>query len=305
MLKELCVRVTPNLWWDKPFYVRILEIAKIIDYYLRRRSGGEKEVIMSMRLKVMSFNLRVEAPKHDGINDLPNRKGRILEAIESETPDLIGFQEARDGTRAWLRDTLADYVVVGCGRYADYRGESAPLAFRKDKFEMVSMDTFWLSSTPKVPETIYGGSDQSECPRIATAVVLKPIESDDLLLFINTHTDHLGAISRMLASAQLLEYASNKGFATVITGDFNATPDAAEIKMMTANKAFPLVDATAKIGPTFHAFGNIPTEQCEKIDYVFTNLPCDVSESYALSGEPVDGIYISDHCPVVAFVEMK
>ena len=159
---------------------------------------------MSAKLKVMSFNLRVEAPAHDGINDLPNRKGRILDAINTEAPDLIGFQEARDGTRAWLRDTLSDYVVVGCGRYGEYRGESAPLAFRKDKFEMVSMDTFWLSSTPKIPASTYEGSDQSECPRIATAVVLKPIESNQLLLFINTHTDHLGSMSRTLASAQLL-----------------------------------------------------------------------------------------------------
>ena len=260
---------------------------------------------MTAKLKIMSFNLRVEAPAHDGINDLPNRKGRILDAINTEAPDLIGFQEARDGVRAWLRDTLNDYVVVGCGRYADYRGESAPLAFRKDKFEMVSMDTFWLSSTPKIPASTYEGSDQSECPRIATAVVLKPVESTELLLFVNTHTDHLGAMSRTLASAQLLEYASQKGLATVITGDFNATPDAMEIKMLTAGKAFPLTDATALVGPTFHAFGKLPVAERVKIDYVFTNLPTDPKESYALSDEPVDGLYISDHCPVVAFVETK
>ena len=257
-----------------------------------------------MKIKVMSFNLRVEAPSHDGINDLPNRKGRILETINNEAPDLIGFQEARDGTRAWLRDTLADYVVLGCGRYAKYTGESAPLAVRKDKFEIISMDTFWLSSTPKIPASTYAGSDQSECPRIATAVVLKPIDSDDLLLFVNTHTDHLGSISRMLASAQLLEYASQMGMATVITGDFNAKPDSAEIKMMTANEAFPMVDATALTGPTFHAFGKIPENERVKIDYVFTNLPTDINESYAVNDVPVDGIYISDHMPVVAFVEM-
>lgn len=257
------------------------------------------------KLKVMSFNLRVESPAHDGINDLPNRKGRILEAINSEAPDLIGFQEARDGVRAWLRDTLTDYVVVGCGRYAGYRGESAPLAFRKDKFEMVKMDTFWLSSTPKIPASTYEGSDQSDCPRIATAVVLKPIESDQLLLFINTHTDHLGSLSRTLASAQLLEYMSNSGLRCVLTGDFNATPDTAEIKMITASKAFPMTDATSLLGPTFHAFGTIPEDKRVKIDYIFTNLPTDPSEAYALSDEPVDGIYISDHQPVVAFAEIN
>lgn len=256
------------------------------------------------KIKVMTFNLRVEAPTIDGINDLSNRKGRILETVANESPDLIGFQEASDATRAWLRDTLTDYVVVGCGRYKDYRGESAPLAFRKDKFEMISMDSFWLSSTPKIPESRYEGSDQSGCPRIATAVVLKPIESDELLLFINTHTDHQGATSRILASAQILEYASNKSLNTVITGDFNAQPDSAEIKMMTVNKSFSLVDATALVGPTFHAFGQIPAESRVKIDYVFTNLPTNADESYAVEDIPIDGIYISDHRPVVAFVEI-
>ena len=28
-------------------------------------------------------------------------------------------------------------------------------------------------------------------------------------------------------------------------------------------------------------------------------------ESYMLSADPVDGVYISDHCPVVAFVETE
>ncbi|MBQ8408303.1 MAG: endonuclease/exonuclease/phosphatase family protein [Clostridia bacterium] len=264
---------------------------------------------MSEKLKVMTFNIRVEA-SIDGINYLDNRRGRILDTIAQEKPDLIGFQEVGNKSRAWLRDSLTDYTVVGCGRYKDYRGEGAPLAFRKDRFEMVSMETFWLSCTPKVPESRYDGTDQSGCPRIATAVVLKPIESEKLLLFVNTHTDHMGAVSRILASAQLLEYASQKGMATVFTGDFNALPDTTEIKMMTANKAFPLVDATANIESTFHAFGKLQdyADKFEnrpvKIDYIFTNLQTDPDESYAVEDIPVDGIYISDHQPVVAFVEI-
>ena len=265
------------------------------------------------KIKVMTFNLRVEAPVHDGINNLPNRKGRILDTIQVEAPDLIGFQEASDATRAWLREALTDYVFVGCGRYKDYRGEGAPLAFRKDRFEMVSMDSFWLSSTPKIPESRYDGSDQSGCPRIATAVILKPIDGDDLLLFINTHTDHQGSISRVLASAQLLEYASQKNLNTVITGDFNAQPDSTEIKMMTSSKAFPLIDCTANITSTFHAFGKLKSEKytdsiadrAVKIDYVFTNMPTDIGESYAVEDVPVDGIYISDHQPVVAYIDIK
>ena len=264
------------------------------------------------KLKVMTFNIRNESLE-DGINHLDNRKGKILEVIANEAPDLVGFQEARDGSRAWLRDSLTDYTVVGCGRYANYRGESAPLAFRKDKFEMVGMETFWLSSTPSIPASIYAGSDQSNCPRIVTAVILKPIESESLLLFINTHADHQGSMARTLASAQLLEYMSNKGLPCVLTGDFNATPETTEMKMLTASDKFPLVDATSKIAGTFHGFGKLLEDEhyleafrgvAPKIDYVFTNLPTDVDESYAVEDKHEDGIYISDHQPVVAFIEV-
>ena len=264
------------------------------------------------KLKVMTFNIRNESPE-DGINHLDNRKGKILDVIANEAPDLVGFQEARDGSRAWLRDSLADYTVVGCGRYANYRGESAPLAFRKDKFEMVSMESFWLSSTPNIPASIYAGSDQSNCPRIATSVVLKPIEGESLLLFINTHADHQGSMARALAAAQLLEYMSSKGLPCVLTGDFNATPETVEMKMLTASDKFPLVDATSKIGGTFHGFGKLMEDEhyleafrgaSPKIDYVFTNLPTNIDESYAVEDKHEDGIYISDHQPVVAFVEI-
>lgn len=266
---------------------------------------------MSAKLKIMTFNLRVEAPTLDGINNLPNRKGRILETIKSEFPDLIGFQEVEDGTRAWLRDTLTDYVVVGCGGLAGYRGPSTPLAYKKDKFEMVSMEAFWLSSTPSVSGSIYEGSDQApNCPRIAIAAVLKPVDSKELLLYINTHADHKGAVARTLAVSQLIEYASKKGLNTIITGDFNARPDWQEVKMMTANKNFPLTDATVTVGATFHGFGKRheeaedPKDRPAKIDYIFTNLPAFPSEAYAVEDIPVNGIYISDHLPVVAFVEL-
>ena len=41
-----------------------------------------------------------------------------------------------------------------------------------------------------------------------------------------------------------------------------------------------------------------------KIDYIFTDLTADKTESYRVEDAPVDGVYISDHFPVVAFVEV-
>ena len=263
-------------------------------------------------IKVMSFNLRIEA-EMDGINILSNRKGKILDAIYKEKPDLIGFQEAEDATREWLREVLSGYMVIGCGRDRGYVGESAPLAFRTDKFEMVGMEVFWLSDHPDTPGSRYESSDQSPCCRMATAVILKPKESEDLLLFLNTHTDHVGGIARTLASEQLIEYIAQKKLPCILTGDFNAVPDSTEIKMLTLREDIALVDITSRIEGTFHGFGRFFTEprlverfggRGMKIDYIFTNLPADADRSYSVEDKHEDGIYISDHYPIVAFVEI-
>ena len=185
------------------------------------------------KITVMTFNLRNES-KVDGINYLDNRKGKIIDTILNYQPDLVGFQEARDNTRNWLRDTLTDYTVIGCGRTANYMGESTPLAFKKDKFMMIASENFWLSSTPSVAGSTYEGSDQSSCPRMCTVATLVHIETGKKLVFLNTHTDHAGSLARTLESAQILQYLSEKGLPSVVTGDLNATPDSTEIIMLSS-----------------------------------------------------------------------
>lgn len=263
-------------------------------------------------IKVMSFNLRIEA-EMDGVNILTNRKGKIVDTIYKEKPDVIGFQEAEDDTRGWLRASLPEYTVIGCGRDCGYVGESAPLAFRNDRFEMVGMEFFLLSDHPDTPGTKYEGSDQSECCRMAVAAILKPKESAELLLCINTHTDHVGKRARALASAQLTEYIAKKKLPCILTGDFNAVPTSEEIKMITSREDIALVDITSNIEGTYHGFGRFFTEprlverfggKGMKIDYIFTNLRADAKRSYAVEDKHEEGIFISDHYPIVAFVEI-
>lgn len=253
-----------------------------------------------MKIKVFTFNLRCDNTV-DGVNVFPNRKERILSTIREYKPDIIGFQEVLDHMRDWLRNELPEYLVVGCGRNADYRGESAVLAYRRDKFEALSSECFWLSATPSVPGSRYG-LDQSKCPRITTAVLLKPIEADTPFVFCNTHLDHHGSTARLLGSMQLLQYLSSKPYKFVLTGDFNALPDSPEIKLMTSVPNFPVTDATEGLGGTFHGFGKL--ENKIKIDYIFTNLPCDTADSFIIPDNAEGGVYISDHHPVCATVEI-
>ena len=260
-----------------------------------------------MKLKIMTFNLRTDTPV-DGINQFfLTRKDRVLEAIRTEDADIIGFQEARDNMRAWLYEVLPPlgYRVEGCGRDADYRGESTVIAVKLDKFQVTSVENRWLSFTPHVPGSRFG-RDQSSCPRILTAAVLKPTEGRPFL-FVNTHLDHKGSTARLLGAVSVMQYVAEQGLHFAVTGDMNALPDSPEIYAFTDAEPAgrPVKDATRLLGGTFHGFGKRPGAEMSKIDYVFTDMPCDEAESYMLSADPVDGVYISDHCPVVAFVETE
>lgn len=254
-----------------------------------------------MKLKIFTFNLRTDTPV-DGINAFPYRKGRILDTIRNYSPDLIGFQEAKDGMREWLRSELTEYVIVGCGRNSDYMGESVVLAYRKNMFEELWGRNFWLSMTPDVPGSRFG-VDQSGCPRVTTAVCLKHKDCARPFVFCNTHLDHKGEIARLLGATELIQFLSGQPYPFVLTGDFNARPEAREIKVFTTVPGFPVTDATSGLGGTFHGFGSCTDKS--KIDYIFTNLKCDISESFVVPDEGVDGVYISDHHPVGAVVELE
>lgn len=261
---------------------------------------------MSTTLKVFTFNLRV-ATSVDGNNMFFNRTGRVLDTIKEHSPDLIGFQEASSDMRKWLCDALAPigYTVVGCGRGKDYRGEATCIAFKRDAFELIALETRWLSATPLVPGSRYA-ADQSSCPRVYTAATLKHYESDEVFIFLNTHLDHKGSEARKLGALDVVRYLSEKSLPFIITGDMNAVPGTPEIDVFTAYEVCgrPVIDATASLSGTFHAFGKYTPEKAPKIDYIFTDLPCDISRSYIVIDTPTDGLYISDHNPVCAFIEL-
>lgn len=254
-----------------------------------------------MKLKVFTFNLRVNV-ESDGINAFPNRKERILNTVHEYQPDLIGFQEADDEMREWLHTALTDYTVVGCGRNADWRGESPVLAYRHDSFEALWTDQFWLSPTPRVPGSRYNGIGQSLCPRTVVAVCLKHKNAQSPFLFCNTHFDHMESTPRLLSAVQTIQYVSEKGLPFILTGDLNARPNTPEIAFLTNVRSFPVTDITQNIKHTFHNFGKISEK---KIDYIFTNLPADPEESFTVPDEGIDGVYISDHYPVCGFVEIE
>ncbi len=248
-------------------------------------------------IKIMTFNIQVTFDKAK----FDKRKVRIFEFFEKELPDVVGMQEINDYMRNELRAGLAGYTFVGCGREKNYHGEGAIVAFRRDKFEVIEVKNFWLSNTPSVAGSRYV-ADQSNCPRITTAVLLKP-EDAEPFWFINTHLDHEGEKARVLGSTQLMQFISECKYPAVMTGDFNATPDDMCIKQITADKNLKLFDCTESIKGSFHAYRDVSEEEMSKIDYIFTNIP-DFDKPVLHDDVPVDGVFMSDHRPISVTVRM-
>jgi endonuclease/exonuclease/phosphatase family metal-dependent hydrolase len=257
---------------------------------------------MATKLKIMSFNMRLDQA-NDGANHFNLRKGRITEFINEVSADIIGFQEITPTMRAWLVETFPAYYMVGVGRAADYSDETALIAFRKDKMALMSCETVMLSTSPRVFGSRYDGSDQSQCPREYVRACLKHHEIAQPFYVYNIHTDHAGQISRMLASTQVMQDITSHDKKFFFTGDFNAKPDAPEIRMITECRTRAIKDATAELSGTFHNFGR--EAEPWKIDYIFTDADTTVLESVRIEDQPAEGqTYISDHNPVYIIAEL-
>ena len=246
-------------------------------------------------MKILTYNLRYDGNDSDGANHWSNRRGLVIDRLEKEMPDVIGFQEVTPPMNEYMRTHLRYWTLVGCGRGADYQGEHNPVAFRSDKYELIGLDVSWLSETPYVPGSRY--EIQSHCPRVITHAILRPIGLGEPFHFYNTHLDHASSEARVQGAERLIEKMQadqlTHPFPLFLTGDFNATPDAPEIELLKTHP-FGLTDRSEGVGTTWHNWGK---SDGERIDYIFTR-------GFAADGKPIlwnenlNGIYLSDHYPM-------
>lgn len=245
-------------------------------------------------MRVVTYNLRCDVAV-DGVNRFSSRRGLVIDKIETEKPEIIGFQEVTPAMNTYLRKHLAGYTLVGCGRSMDYQGEHNPIAFDSEKYELIALDVTWLSPQPYEPGSRF--ETQSDCPRIITHAILRPVGEGEPFHVYNTHLDHMSSLARVLGAKQLLQKIGTDRethpFPFVITGDFNAYPDAEEIVLL-KNAPIGLDDFTENAGVTFHNWGKIAEGQ---IDYIFGHGFAATAKAVKWTDE-WNGVFLSDHYPV-------
>lgn len=251
-------------------------------------------------MKFVTFNIRYDCGT-DGDNNFCYRKPFIIQKLEAEQPDIICFQEVMPHVADWLKRNLGGYYIIGCGRSENLRGEQVTVAYRKERMNLMKMDTYWLSETPYLPGSRYPG--QSICPRVCTEAVFEDMQAGKIFRVVNTHLDNEGELARERGLEQILKKVKGESFfgevPVIITGDFNMESDWKEMDVL---KKYPeYINITENIGVTYHGFwkGNRQTS----IDFVLVrgSVRCDSLVKWT---DEENGLYLSDHYPVCAVLSL-
>ncbi|KAK0727411.1 Endonuclease/exonuclease/phosphatase [Lasiosphaeria miniovina] len=197
-------------------------------------------------------------------------------------------------------------------------GEFSPIFFRADTWDCVRNQTFWLSPTTDVPSR---GWDAA-LNRIVTTGSFRNKETGTAVAIMSTHLDHQGQIAREESARLLLtlarDWTDNRGDGRsraplFLGGDFNSTPSGKAYTALTLpgsgmSDISELVPQSLKYGNpdiTYTSFGE-SWERPRKIDFLFVQerLNLKFVAFGILSNKFDDGVYLSDHRPVVADLEI-
>ena len=252
-----------------------------------------------MHLKVISFNIR-SCDDGNG-HSIPERAPRLFSVTLPYDADVIGLQEY---TPCW-EEHIDKYFCDNYELFNKHRTdtgwiESAPMLWKKNKFDCVKRGYFWLSDTPEV---MSGGWDDYAHNRICIYAVLKDKQSGKAFTFMNTHLG-FGEENQVKSIKLIQKYAEGiSPYPTLITGDFNMTPSSRPYAEMVKK----LSDANGLTAndrrPTYHAYN---TQNCldGHIDYCFVTK--DISPiAFKIIDELVEGKYPSDHYGIYTELEIE
>mgnify|MGYP003309940058 CR=1 FL=1 len=280
----------------------------------------------SDKVSVCTFNVR--GPFDKGENAWRYRRELVAEVIWKGNFDFIGTQEVNIGKIGGITmlddmmDRLPGYEYYGKSREKTEAGESTPILWRKDRWEMDEKEhgVFWLSKTPEVSSQDW----KAACPR--TVVWGKFHELDRgkrtgrKIYFINTHFDHVSELARIKSAEMIAKFIAglkDKDVPVILTGDFNQYRYSKSLTYLIGSPA--LIDEHVQISPaplrdvysdshpgepdcrTYHAFHKRQTRN-NRIDFIFLRGPMRIVSSQIIRHDENDPCP-SDHYPVSAVLE--
>ena len=258
----------------------------------------------STLVKAMTFNIRNGKAK-DGENHWTKRRHMVYKVINDYNADFIGLQEAFDFQINEILEDCKAYASIGEGRDGKTKGEFSNILYKKNKFEVLDSETFWLSDTPEVMSRSWGNGHH----RICTWGLFKNKLSGNKFYIYNTHFDHRSVPSRIQSSRLIIDKIKNRKYKEVpyiITGDFNAVPSSLEMNYFTSNNILDSddfinhkdINRGTATGFKFGQYGR-------KIDYILFSVKQWLVKDSKIIRYSENKRYPSDHFPVYSELKLK
>ncbi|MDT0614285.1 endonuclease/exonuclease/phosphatase family protein [Streptomyces lancefieldiae] len=246
------------------------------------------------------------------------RQKAILAVLRELRPDVVGLQEVWAHAPRADGENLAEWLAGELGLHWAWAPSPAPERWqRRIGDDTVGIGTAVLSRWPVVERAVLRLPVPEELDDGRLALYARLDAPGHQVPFFTAHLTsggHASAVRREQTAALADFVAGHRhgtGFPPVVTGDFNARPEAPEVRLLRARR---LHDAWEHAGPgrpsgtwdtanpyVAHADG----EPSVRIDYVHVGPPGPgglgrVRAARRAGDGPVDGVWPSDHAAVVA-----
>ena len=280
--------------------VLVIQLWYLPHYWLNKEKVSLNDNT-SEEMTIMSANVRCYAPDDLFKKSWFYRADLIKNNINEIKPDIIGFQEVTWMHYGYLKDIMVGYDSVIMYRDKFILSEGCPIFYRKDKFELIDKNSFWLSKTPDVMSKDWG----SECYRVCSYVKLKQKNTNKEFLVFNTHLDHVSDEARINGIKVVLDKINELGdVPSYLMGDLNATPNSKTLKSVYEYFEDGQVVATKTMdGPTYQKFGE--KLNSTRIDYIVASIGKTNINEYGIVNTLYDGVYPSDHFPIYIKTSLK
>lgn len=254
-------------------------------------------------MKILTLNIRYDKPDL-GNNDWKFRRYAIVKLIQKYNPDIIATQEGKAHQLLDLHRLLPDYQSLGTDKIGNGTGEHCAIFYHSQRFYCAKSQNFWLSKTPHLVgslSTEWG----NKTPQIVTGGDFISRETQQQITIFNTHLDYYSEQARKLSISLIQTYLSQvdpQQSLLILLGDFNAIPNSEErqellkplynqIKLLDSLSNLPLTTQQ-----TFHDFTG---QGMAAVDTIYYDSRI-VLKSITVDQKQIEGIWPSDHFPVIA-----
>ena len=232
------------------------------------------------------------------------RAPEIAKVVRFRNFDVVGMQEVDSTQRGMLEELLPEYEWV-----LDRSTEGNPIAFRKDRLELLDNGVFWYSRS-----MIPGAKDwDSKHPRYCNWVRLVERETRKELFVFNTHWDNKGDTARMESARMtrsLVPRIAGES-ATVLMGDLNIKPGRKPIQILKEDSLFrEALEISPIVSIPEGSFTKFRTDRHSEatLDHMFCRGSVDILRYGILRETYFDGEqyrFPSDHHPVMIEIEVR